>query len=121
MELQQKQRQETKLILNHTMRQSLAVLRMSLTELQEYVENAILENPLLELGERKSLSNEEDSDVLLRVSNESEGSLADCRLDFQGLTRDIPGLLSEETFTDMLIEQLLEIRGKEAQAAIKGF
>ncbi len=115
MELQQRQRQEAKLILTHAMRQSLAVLRMPLTELQEYVESALLDNPLLDVGEREMYSNKDGSDVLLRDSSESEGCLLDWRSCSQGVIRDVPSLLSEESFTEMLVEQLMEIRGKASR------
>ena len=43
------QRQEQKQILSQSQRQSLEILQMPVLELQEYLQDRALENPLLEL------------------------------------------------------------------------
>ena len=112
MELSQSQRQETKLILTNTMRQSLAILRMPLPDLQQYLEKAAVENPLLEIEETDYNADRESVQVRSNGRDEERG------YNWQGENQELAlenlGACSEETFVEMLLEQLLRVKGEQA-------
>ncbi len=110
MEITQIQRQETKLILTQTMRQSLAILRMPLWELRDYLQNATLDNPLLDLAEGEEGS---EQDILFRDIWDSPDKLLEWRSSSGNLPLENLGGTTEEDFTEMLREQLLELQGEK--------
>ena len=125
----QKQNQSLKLILTAEMRESLELLQMPLAQLREKVEDALMENPVLEYDEDYQAESNDFIDPALDISGESyKGNDADLelakRLFSDGFTSAPYGsycgdeenfdpyttLSAKITFTDYLVEQLGELK-----------
>jgi len=115
MELKQALKQEQKLILTHEMRQSLAILRMTLHEVETYLEDAVVDNPLLELDYSAKNNTGETEDENYQVNVEIRNySASDGKNEERGRNRDYlenTGTTTEEDFSEVLCEQLLSREG----------
>lgn len=65
-----KMTQQQKMIMTQNMQQSIKLLQMSLHDLREYIDNEYSENPILEINEQGSLSDEIQSSNLEKCSAE---------------------------------------------------
>ncbi len=115
MELKQALKQEQKLILTHQMRQSLAILRMNLHEVEKYLEEAVVDNPLLELDYSAKNNAGETSDDNYQVNveirnNSSFDYKTGERTNNSDYLENI-GKTTEEDFSEVLCEQLLRREG----------
>ena len=114
MKLEQKQSLTQKLVLTQTMRQSLDCLQLSAPELEKYVDEIALSNPLLDVEPptwyETSLPNESPDDVHepseLRIGGSWSSTLAPAK-DFGDLNTC---LTKESTFRDYLNEQIGQMR-----------
>ncbi len=102
----QTQRQSQKLILTQTMRESLKLLQMPLPDLREEVENALLENPALESGEAEK----EDGTAWNAVKQCFGDGVPRSAHRTDGPVDPFFALSQKTTFTDMLLEQLGELK-----------
>jgi RNA polymerase sigma-54 factor len=97
----QQQALEQKLHLTQEMRQSLAVLQLPLFDLQQYINDCLKENPILE---RKENTAEEIIDMSSSIDNHYDLSQRDNKenREFDSLRNQY----REETFTEYLLKQL---------------
>ena len=114
---------EQKLVLTQEMRQFLEVLQLPLPELREYVQEAELSNPLLEVeyppdvplpaeDPTAPLSEESESEIypVVRERADRSDQLTDW-MDFHSDSRSIENIAQRgESLTDALREQLLNMR-----------
>lgn len=104
--------QKQKLIMNQQMRQALEVLRMPLAELQDYLTCAANENPLLELEYPQSQERPEPlfapETEEIRWSTQYKTGTDHHGQSGAQIEDPFAGMISEETFTDMLCRQITE-------------
>lgn len=118
---------EQRLILTQDVRLSLEILQMTLPELREYLQEAALSNPLLELedppsiqiaGEELLKSADEGEDLPKKCSERDElfgwNLIEPAEISIDKLAQPLP----EQSFTQMLQEQLLSVPGLDNETRL---